>query len=242
MTSGSPSSVIVERIVRVLSRFLLDGASGDAAQARLAATELLQSYGARTGADLLLAAQIIAFGFAALDNLGQSFADPDLTLAKIMRLRGNANALNRAAQQCRRALDRHGHPAPGPGSIQPAVAPVPDEPVPDEPVADAEVQAVMRKISAILGQPDLTVAEGGDAPQAAAAVVAEGVGRNREPHAGDAAQSCESPGGPSTRLQRRAAKMAARAQRHRAVQLRHAERAAAGAARHAEAARGEAAA
>jgi hypothetical protein len=98
------TEVILEKILAFLAPLFLDAASGDAAAARAAARALLAEYNARTDNELRRAALIIAFDFGALDALSRSVAD-DLTLNQVLRLRGNANALNRASLQNQKALE-----------------------------------------------------------------------------------------------------------------------------------------
>jgi hypothetical protein len=73
-------------------------AGQDIETARIAARETLTSYGATTNRELRLAALNIAFTISALDAMSKA-ADPDLPVNQAIRLRGNANALNRAADQ-----------------------------------------------------------------------------------------------------------------------------------------------
>jgi hypothetical protein len=63
----------------------------------------VNAYQARSHADLISIAQIIACGLASLGSLSLSMAD-NLSLSMTLRLRSNAVALNRAAEQTRRAL------------------------------------------------------------------------------------------------------------------------------------------
>ena len=99
------TEVILDKILAFLAPLFLDAASGDtaAAAARNAARALLAEYNPRTDSELRRAALIIAFDFGALDALSRSVAD-DLTLNQVLRLRGNANALNRASLQNQKAL------------------------------------------------------------------------------------------------------------------------------------------
>jgi hypothetical protein len=102
-TKRGPADVLVHLIVAFLTPMFLAVAGGDPRIARMAATEALHAYGTKNLADLIAIAQIIAFGLAVLDSLGRSMADalPDRL---VLRLRGNASGLNRAAEQCRRTL------------------------------------------------------------------------------------------------------------------------------------------
>src|SRR5690349_7728406 len=109
---------VLDRILAFLATLFLPSTSGDLDAARGAANTLLASYDVRTDRQLRLAALAIAFSFGALDSLSRAAA-PDLPDNQVLRLRGNANALNRAAQQNEAKLEKLAN--------QPA-ATVPDEP------------------------------------------------------------------------------------------------------------------
>lgn len=96
--SATISATVVEKILAFLAPLFMVAGTTDIAAARDAAGAILGSYGARSDRELRFAALSIAFGFGALDALSRS-ADPALVLNQVIRLRGNANALNRAAQQ-----------------------------------------------------------------------------------------------------------------------------------------------
>jgi hypothetical protein len=98
------TAVILEKILAFLAPLFLDPASGDTAAARETVRALLAEHTPRTDRELRRAALIIAFDFGALDALSRSVAD-DLSLNQVLRLRGNANALNRASLQNQKALD-----------------------------------------------------------------------------------------------------------------------------------------
>ncbi|MFL5253707.1 MAG: hypothetical protein ACJ8AI_12570 [Rhodopila sp.] len=97
------TAVILEKILAFLAPLFLDVA-GDISTAREAARVLLESYSPRTDRELRHAALVIAFSFAALDALSRS-VNSELTVNQVLRLRGNANALNRAALQNEQALE-----------------------------------------------------------------------------------------------------------------------------------------
>ena len=101
--SVHPADVLINVIVTLLTPMFCIGANGNLALARMAATETIGGYRIRGLADVIAAGQIVAFGIAALGSLGLSMAE-DNTVAKTLRLRGNANALSRSAKQNRRAL------------------------------------------------------------------------------------------------------------------------------------------
>jgi hypothetical protein len=105
---NQPSDILLQLIVTLLAPTFLVASAGDIAIARMAALDTLNAYRARDGADLISAGQIIAFGLAALGSLGLSMTG-DLSLQMTLRLRGNANACNRSAEQNRRALQQSSH-------------------------------------------------------------------------------------------------------------------------------------
>ncbi len=105
-----PADGLIRLIVAFLAPMFLGVSDGNIQFARAAAMQTVRAYQARHHADLIAVAQIIAYGLAALGSLSLSMAD-DLSLSMTLRLRGNANALNRSAEQNRRAL-RQSRPAP----------------------------------------------------------------------------------------------------------------------------------
>lgn len=95
--------ILLYLIVTALAPMFLSATGGEIRFARMAALETVNAYRARTQADLIAVAQIIAFGLGALGSLSLSLTD-DLSLSMILRLRGNANSCHRSAEQNRRAL------------------------------------------------------------------------------------------------------------------------------------------
>jgi hypothetical protein len=102
-TDIHPSDILVHLIVTLLAPMFLIASNGDITFARMAALETLNAYQARDHVDLIAIAQIVACGLAALGSLSLSMTD-DISLSMTLRLRGNAVALNRAAEQNRKAL------------------------------------------------------------------------------------------------------------------------------------------
>jgi hypothetical protein len=98
-----PSDILVNLIIVLLAPMFLTAANGDIIFARMAALETINAYRSQTHAELIVVAQIVACGLAALGSLSLSMAD-DISLVMTLRLRGNANALMRSAEQARRAL------------------------------------------------------------------------------------------------------------------------------------------
>lgn len=98
------TTTALQKILGFLAPLFMIGSPGDLASATQAAIQMLASYGARTDKELRLAALTIAFSFGALDSLSRAVA-ADLTVNQLLRLRGNANSLHRAAQKSQEALD-----------------------------------------------------------------------------------------------------------------------------------------
>ena len=101
----SITAVVFDRLLAFLTPLFQSTRTSQPDLARQAARDSLASYGARTNRELRLAALSIAFSFGALDALSRA-ANPDLALNQVTRLRGNANALNRAAQQNENRLEK----------------------------------------------------------------------------------------------------------------------------------------
>jgi hypothetical protein len=102
-TTHRPPSILLSLIATLLAPTFLCVTGGDLTLAHMAAIETINDYRARNNVDLIAIAQIIACGLAALGSLSQSMED-DISLSMTLRLRGNAVALNRSAEQNRRVL------------------------------------------------------------------------------------------------------------------------------------------
>jgi hypothetical protein len=96
---------ILDKVLSLLVPLFLTDTDPDLLAARHAASRLLAAYNAETEEELRLAAEIISFGFGALDALAKSMA-PGLTMSTVLRLRGSANAQHRSANQCQRTFDK----------------------------------------------------------------------------------------------------------------------------------------
>jgi hypothetical protein len=95
-------SAFLESLIRFLMPFFIGTAVDiDAARAEILVT--LDAYAARTRAELLNAARIIAFSMATLDTLTESKA-ADLSPSMKIRYRGCANGLNRSTIQNEKTL------------------------------------------------------------------------------------------------------------------------------------------
>ncbi len=102
--AGLPQAIL-ETVLTRLALLFLSGAHGDLGAARFAASEMLQAYNVETPEQLCLAAEIISFSLHALEALGQA-ANPELSLNRILRLRGSAVSLSREAHKSQRKLDQ----------------------------------------------------------------------------------------------------------------------------------------
>jgi hypothetical protein len=123
-------AAILETILIRLSPLFLTGALGDLAAARQAVVRMLSGYHPETGDELCLAANIISFGFQALEALAQA-AEPGLPMTRVLRLRGSAVSLNREAEKARRSLARCQKSRHQADSAEPAEpCPEPDRPNP----------------------------------------------------------------------------------------------------------------
>ncbi|MDR3532582.1 MAG: hypothetical protein P4L90_18765 [Rhodopila sp.] len=173
-----PADVLMNLIVAILAPMFLTASGGDILFARMAALQTVNAYRARTEADLLAVAHIVAFGLAALGSLSLSMAD-NLSLSMTLRLRGNAVALNRAAEQNRRALKESRPDNATSANDQPA--PELDEDFDEAAVVAsvaaaqkraAETQARMRNAEPAVDQPPIPAPAPIAAPPAAAPTAA----------------------------------------------------------------------
>jgi hypothetical protein len=128
------TTAVLDKILGFLAPLFIDIVAGDSAAARDAAQSMLASYGARNDRELRFAALSIAFSFGALDALSRA-ADRDLPLNQVLRLRGNANALNRAAQQNETRLEK-AQRQPADETMEVPHSPAPALPDPERRVPD----------------------------------------------------------------------------------------------------------
>jgi hypothetical protein len=112
-----PTDILLNVLVTLLAPMFLAAAEGDLVFARIAALETITEYRAHSQASLLRVAKIIAFGIATLGSLSLSMQD-DLPIPLVLRLRGNANALDRSAERNERAL-RATRPVGAPEAAEP---------------------------------------------------------------------------------------------------------------------------
>jgi len=121
------TAAVLDKLLGFLAPLFRDVAADDGA-AREAARSTLAAYGARDDRELRFAALSIAFSFGALDALSRA-VDTDLPPNQVLRLRGNANALSRAALQNEMRLEKARRQSMGDAMETPPVpGPAPDLP------------------------------------------------------------------------------------------------------------------
>jgi hypothetical protein len=106
---ASPQTAIIpailDTILGQLAAHFLASANNDLPTARHAASHMLAAYGAETEEELRLAAEIISFGFHALEALSEA-ASPDLPAPEKHLLRVTAVNLSRESHKSQRKLDQ----------------------------------------------------------------------------------------------------------------------------------------
>jgi hypothetical protein len=145
--SVSPSDILLHLIITLLAPTFLVASGGDIYFARVAALDTVNAYRARDHADLIAIAQIIACGLTGLGSLSLSMAD-DISLSMTLRLRGNAVALSRVAEQNRRTL-RESRPGTAPLADMRQAGEPEDF---DEAVVVANVAAMQQRTAETLGR------------------------------------------------------------------------------------------
>ena len=154
MTQSQPDTMdrALEAIAMALMPFLLLGAGDDPEKARAAVADLIRAYNPTDVQQLDLAARIVGFGLAALDNLRLSMARPELSDTKVLRFRSSAVSLNRSAEQCRTTLNtmqsepKEAKPAPQ----QPAAPQLAKPQAPVPPMSNLQMEKARSDARALL--------------------------------------------------------------------------------------------
>ena len=133
----------LDTFIAPLALLFLTGACGDIAAAHYAASQMLAAYNAETPDELGLAAQAVSLQMQVLKALGDA-SEPDLSLNKILRLRGGAVSLSRESHKARRKLDQLQH-ARRTGIVAPPAEVAPAQPVAVQAVPSTQVQSVEAK-------------------------------------------------------------------------------------------------
>ena len=129
---------ILDTVLGRLALLFLAGAGDDMTLARHAAGRLLIAYKVETEEELSLAAEVISFSYHALAALSQAM-EPDLSLNKIIRLRGSAVSLSREGHRNQRKLDQLQRDRRAAASAPPAETTAPPLATPDAPAIDQAV-------------------------------------------------------------------------------------------------------
>jgi len=95
----------LETVIGGLAHQFLKGAGGDMTGAHFAASQMLAAYHAETPDELTLAGEIVSLQLHTLEALSDA-TDPQLSLNKVLRLRGSAVSLSRESHKARRELAR----------------------------------------------------------------------------------------------------------------------------------------
>jgi hypothetical protein len=96
---------ILDTVLGHLAGHFMGSTNNDLPTARHAASRMLAAYNAESEDELHLAADIVSFGFHALEALSEASA-PELSLNNRLRLRGSAVSLSRESHKARRKLDQ----------------------------------------------------------------------------------------------------------------------------------------
>jgi hypothetical protein len=133
-------SACMETIIGLLLPYFA-AAAVSPLSARTEVIETLISYGARTRAEFLQVAQIIALSMTTLEVLHEA-KTMEMSPSLRIRHRGNANSLNRAAIQTQKALDQNL------AREMPEPPPPPATPDPIDDMSEAEIIAAVEQTRA----------------------------------------------------------------------------------------------
>jgi len=118
-----PANNLAHLILALLAPMFLWSTEGDIRLAYRAAAETVNEYRIANRLSLYTVAKIIAFDIATLSSLSQSMYE-DVAILLALRLRGNANSLDRSGERNRRQLEQETRPGAGQNeeSVEAAVA------------------------------------------------------------------------------------------------------------------------
>jgi hypothetical protein len=188
---------ILDTALSRLALLFLGGAHGDLTAARQAASRMLAAYGAKTEDELRLAAEIISFGFHALEALSQA-CDPGLTLAKILRLRGSAVSLSRESHKSQRRLDQLQRDRRAGTSAHPEISAPPPVAEPARPQIDKAIALIetTRQITAAKGSDGVKSRAQSFQQRLTASRIASNLKKNQAAHAARSDPSSEAAAAP----------------------------------------------
>ena len=101
---ASPAASLANLILALLAPMFLWSTNGDIGLAYTAAAQTVNAYRVTNRLSLFTVAKIIAFDIATLSSLSLSMYE-DVSMLLALRLRGNANSLDRSGERARRALE-----------------------------------------------------------------------------------------------------------------------------------------
>ena len=145
LPTNLPTALLETILTRVAPLFLI-GAAGNPEAAREAAAHMLAAYHPETTEELRLAAHIVAFSFQSLEALSQA-ATPDMSLTRVLRLRGSAVTLTRESAKAQRHLDQLQHARRNAPTIEPtATQPAELKPETPEPTPEPRIEKAIALI------------------------------------------------------------------------------------------------
>ncbi len=146
-------------ILALLAPMFLWSTAGDIRLAYAAAAETVNEFRIANRLSLFTVAKIIAFDIATLSSLSLSMYE-DISMLLALRLRGNANSLDRSAERSRRRLEQESRP--GAGHTEQSL--------------EASVAEAQRMVSEAKARVRAATSAPGTQPDAEPAPVAEAVG------------------------------------------------------------------
>ena len=147
MTETAETSPLMAFVVALLSS-LISPSLTDPNLARLAVQQALGAYRIGAEGELVTIAQIVGFALTALDTLRLSMPE-ELSLPMKLKLRGNANALNRSARDNTHILEKAQRAAPTPASASTTQKPPTPKPA-TQPLTGGEWGNAMKSVAARL--------------------------------------------------------------------------------------------
>jgi hypothetical protein len=118
---ASPDTNLVNLILALLTPMFLWSTAGEIRLAHVAAAQTLNEYRVANRLSLFTVAKIIAFDIATLSSLSLSMYE-DVSMLLALRLRGNANSLDRSGERNRRLLEQQSRTSETEDEVEAAIA------------------------------------------------------------------------------------------------------------------------
>jgi hypothetical protein len=125
-SAATPDTNLANLVLALLAPMFLWSTAGDIRLAYTAAAQTLNEYRVANRLSLVTVAKIVAFDIATLSSLSLSMYE-DVSMSLALRLRGNANSLDRSAERNRRLLELQSRADPAENSensVEAAIAEV----------------------------------------------------------------------------------------------------------------------